>query len=69
MFKLGLVQERVSMLSEDLKVVAAKQKLSLRTKHFSKHFQHLMFSPTQVPILGRMMEEYLLFDLERSVDR
>lgn len=28
-----------------------------------------MLSPPQVPTLGRMMEESLLSDLERSVDR
>lgn len=30
---------------------------------------HLVFSPPQVPTLGRTMEEFLLFDLERSVDQ
>lgn len=28
-----------------------------------------MCSPPQVPTLGRMMEEFLLFDLERSADQ
>lgn len=28
-----------------------------------------MFPPPQVPTLGPMMEEFLLFDLEKSVDQ
>lgn len=70
MFKLESVQERASTLSEDLKVVAMAQPLlSAYESFWVTALSRIVFFPPQVPTSGRTMEEFLLFDLERSVDQ
>lgn len=71
MFKLESVQERASTLSEDLKVVAMTQPLLSAYESFwgTDLSRDGFFFPPQVPTSGRMMEEFLLFDPERSADQ